>query len=241
MDIPRLKRFFSRSPRELDPLEAYELWAETYDDRDGNALLFAEERVLASLLDRSLIEGRDVLDAGCGTGRHLKRLQECHPRSVSATDLSPKMLERAREKISHATFHVGPIEHLPFQDASFDVILCTLVLGHVPHLPTAIAEMSRVLRPGGSIVISDFHPFGKLLGWQRTFTAGQKRLAVKYSMHLHGDFFDAFHAAGLEVAAMVEPKIDASLEQFYVAANRLDIYHRYFNYPILILFRVVKR
>ncbi len=241
MDLPRLKRIFSRSPRELDPLEAYELWAETYDDRDGNALLFAEERALASLLDRTLIEGHDVLDAGCGTGRHLKRLHECHPRSISATDLSPKMLERAREKNPHATFHVSSIDHLPFQDASFDFILCTLVLGHVHQLSMAVAEMSRVLRPGGSIVISDFHPFGKLLGWQRTFAAGHKRLAVKYSMHLHGDFFDAFHAAGLEVVAMDEPKIDASLEQFSVRANRPDIYRRYFNYPILILFRVVKR
>jgi malonyl-CoA O-methyltransferase len=241
MDRARIRRLFSRPARELEPLEAYELWAGSYDQREGNALLYAEEKALALFVDRPLIAGRDVLDAGCGTGRNLSWLQAFQPHSITATDLSPSMLDRAREKVADVRFHVCPVDRLPFPDGSFDVVLCTLVLSHVENLSAAIGELARVLRRGGSLVITDVHPIGKLLGWQRTFTAGKKHYAVKYSMHLHSGYFNAFQAAGLKIVMIDEPKIDGSLEKFYVAANRRDIYRTYLNYPILLLFRVVKK
>ncbi len=240
MVINRLKNLFSDSAPLLDPLEAYELWAETYDNTDGNALLYVEGKALRPFLDPSLIRDRDVLDAGCGTGRYLPVLHGFRPRSITATDLSPHMLERARGKADNVSFHVCPIDNLPFPDASFDFILCTLVLGHVRHLSSAIDELARVLRSGGSIAISDFHSFGQLLGWQRTFTAGSRDYAVRYTMHLYADFFNAFRSAGLEIVMMDEPRIDASLESFYAKAGRRDMYQRYKNFPILILFRVTK-
>ncbi len=243
-----IERMLSKPTTLLNPLEAYQLWAENYDDADGNALLFAEGRAVQRYLGASLLQNKDVLDAGCGTGRNLQMLQEYHPRMIAATDLSPNMLDKARTKIDGSTptsLHVARVEQLPFSDASFDFVLCTLVLGHVEKLISAISQLSRVLRHGGTMMITDFHPFGQLLGWHRTFRGGkdhqQRFYAVKYYAHLYSEYFDSFKQTGLELIRMEEPTIDESLIRFYEKAGRTDIYQRYKGYPMLLIFEVRKK
>ena len=238
-----LSKIFSRQIFLLEPHEAYQLWAATYDDAEDNALLFAESRALRRYLEPSLIEGKDVLDAGCGTGRYLPLLQDFHPRTIAAADPSSNMIEKAKTKITGLvpiSLHVGTVEQLPFRDESFDFILCTLVLGHVEHLMPAMTELSRVLRRNGTIIISCFHPFGRLLGWQRTFQA-TKTFAVKYYTHLYSEYFEGFSRTGLALLRMEEPVIDESLFRFYEKAGRTDMYERYKGYPILLIFEVRKK
>lgn len=238
-----LRRIFSPKTPLLDPFEAYQLWAASYDDADGNALLFAESRAVRRYLEPSLLKGKDVLDAGCGTGRYLPVLQEFQPRMIAATDLSPNMIEKAKGKIDGSvpvSLHVGGVEQLPFEDESFDFILCTLVLGHVQHLISAIRQLARVLRPKGTLIISCFHPFGQLIGWQRTFRTTQL-FAVKYYTHLYSEYFDSFSRTGLELLRMEEPTIDESLLRFYEKAGRTDVYERYKGYPLLLIFEVRKK
>lgn len=228
----------------LDPFEAYQLWADRYDDIGDNALLYAEERRLRSWFDPVKLQGRDILDAGCGTGRYLRRLQEFQPRSISMMDFSPNMIEHARSKIDGSVpvaLHVARVEQPPFRDRSFDFVLCTLVLGHVRNLGAAIGELARVTRSKGAVVISCFHPFGHLLGWQRTFRSEGTVLAVDYFRHLHSDYLDAFLKNGLELTRVEEPVIDESVVHFYERAGRTDIYTRYRGYPMLLLFELRKQ
>ena len=243
-----VRNLVSKEPLELDPGAAYELWAASYDDIADNALLFAESKVVEPLLRNVDFTGRSVLDAGCGTGRYLGFLQQLHPRRLTGIDLSPAMLGKAREKdsCSSATLCVAGLERLPFLNATFDFVLSTLVLGHVPDLATAIAELSRALRNGGTLLISAFHPFGKLLSWKRTFRkqepGGEARVvSARYYLHLYADYFKAMGSAGIQILDVYEPLIDDSVRPFYERAGRLDIYERFHGYPLLLVFLARKQ
>src|SRR5215471_2602523 len=91
-----IRRLFQSRPKVLDPLDAYELWAATYDDREGNALLHAEQRTVYPLLQEMHLSNKCVLDAGCGTGRYLELLREFKPRLLAGIDFAPSMLKVAK-------------------------------------------------------------------------------------------------------------------------------------------------
>ncbi|WP_370184048.1 class I SAM-dependent methyltransferase [Rhodococcus wratislaviensis] len=108
--------------------------------------------------------GDRVLDVGCGTGYFATRLAAAvQPGGrVDGIDPSPPMIDYAtgRRGTAHAGFSVAAAEQLPFPDASFDVVTSTLVIHHIaPGARSAAArEMSRVLRPGGRVLVADFRP-----------------------------------------------------------------------------------
>lgn len=131
--------------------EAYGSWAESYDE-PGNQLVELEQPVV-----REIIDGLPVglaLDAACGTGRHSAYLSS-RGHTVIGVDSSPAMLERARAKVPGGEFHVADLQELPLPDDHVDLVVCGLALMHVPELEPVLAEFVRVLRPGGSLVISD--------------------------------------------------------------------------------------
>ena len=93
------------------------------------------------------------LDAGCGDGRYLAALAADLPARRAGVDLSERILETARQRVE-ADYRQGSIEALPFADREFDLVLCTQVIEHVLDADGAVAELARVLRPGGALVIS---------------------------------------------------------------------------------------
>ena len=99
--------------------------------------------------------GKDVLEVGCGTGLILGRLvSTC--RSVKGVDLSPGMLEKARDR--GLDVELGSATALPFKPDSFDVVCSFKVLAHVPEIGRALAEMVRVTRPGGYVLAEFYNP-----------------------------------------------------------------------------------
>jgi ubiquinone/menaquinone biosynthesis C-methylase UbiE len=100
--------------------------------------------------------GGDVLEVGCGTGLLLARIQE-FARKARGVDLSPGMLERAKARGLDVT--EGSATSLPFPDASFDVACSFKVLAHVREIRTALAEMARVVRPGGHVLAEFYNPW----------------------------------------------------------------------------------
>jgi ubiquinone/menaquinone biosynthesis C-methylase UbiE len=98
-----------------------------------------------------------VLEVAIGTGRSL----EFYGPDVKLTgvDLSPAMLRRARRRARElnltTTLRVGDVEQLPFDDASFDTVVCALGLCSIPRPDVAVREMARVLAPGGSLLLLD--------------------------------------------------------------------------------------
>lgn len=141
---------------ELTSAEAYRSWAAAYD-QPGNQLLDIEGPLVRSLLD-DLPVGV-ALDAACGTGRHAEYLARLG-HTVIGVDSSEEMLAIARAKVPSGRFVSGELESLPVPDDHVDVVVCALALSHVPDLEPVFAEFARVLRPGGSLVVSD--PRGRL-------------------------------------------------------------------------------
>lgn len=103
------------------------------------------------------IEGPRVLEVSPGTGWLLTRYAGSF--DVSAVDLNPQMVEISRRNVRRAgltaDIRVGDVEALPFPDAGFDTVLSTMAFSGYPDGRRALAEMTRVLRPGGRLVIVD--------------------------------------------------------------------------------------
>lgn len=137
----------------------YDEFAERYDARRGGN----EPGGYHDLIDDLEVDfverfarGRDVLEVGCGTGLLLDRFR-AFARSARGVDLSPGMLERARARGLDVT--VGSATDLPFEAESFDVACSFKVLPHVREIERALAEMARVVRPGGVVIAEFYNPF----------------------------------------------------------------------------------
>jgi ubiquinone/menaquinone biosynthesis C-methylase UbiE len=110
--------------------------------------------------------GDSVLDVGCGTGNLTLTAQSYVGPSgkVYGIDASPEMIEVAKKKASHSglevVFEVGLIEKLDFPTATFDVAISRLAIHHLPDdlKRTGFAEILRVLKPSGHLLIADFNP-----------------------------------------------------------------------------------
>lgn len=100
-----------------------------------------------------------LLDLACGTGDVALSLAASH--DVTGLDLALPMLRiangRSRESGAAASWLAGDMTHLPFEDASFDVVTTSYGLRNVPALEIALGEIARVLRPGGLLVSLDFN------------------------------------------------------------------------------------
>jgi len=111
-------------------------------------------------LEMSVIEplctGATVLEVGCGTGLILGRLAQ-HAKQAVGVDLSPGMLRRAHERGLHVT--IGSATQIPFATNSFDVVCSFKVLAHIPDIAGAMAEIARVTRPGGTMVLEFYNPW----------------------------------------------------------------------------------
>ena len=120
--------------------------------RDGYAVLPVEMSVLSLFV--SVVDG-PVLDVGCGTGMQTVELVR-HGLDVSGVDLSPGMLAVARTSLPQLNFTVGSMLALPFGTAAFAGVVAFYSTIHVPDdlLPTALAELARVLRPGGHLLLA---------------------------------------------------------------------------------------
>jgi ubiquinone/menaquinone biosynthesis C-methylase UbiE len=141
MDVERLRRYWDKHSR-------------SYDKQMG----FFDRKLFGD--SRQWVCGRatgDVLEVAVGTGLNL----DSYPDDVTITgvDLSPGMLEhaqrRARTSGLNVTLQVGDAHRLEFPDASFDTVVCTFSLCGIPDERRAVAEMWRVLRPGGRLLLAN--------------------------------------------------------------------------------------
>jgi ubiquinone/menaquinone biosynthesis C-methylase UbiE len=186
-------------------VDGYARWAANYDAMP-NALLRLEEPAVRALTDAW--PAGLVLDAACGTGRHARHLAARGHR-VIGVDASPEMLAEARRALPAADLRVGDLGALPLESASVDGAVCALALTHCERLGPPVTELARVLRPGGRLVVSDFHPVQLQLGGTAFFIAADGRAGqVRSYPHRHADYLDAFAAAGLRVVRCFEPAME---------------------------------
>ncbi len=103
--------------------------------------------------------GMRVLDAGCARGRFLRGLRDSGAR-LYGVDLTEAFLNAAQRNLPGAGIAAGSLSRLPFGNASFDAVYCIEVLEHLPDTGAALAEMARVLKPGGVLVVIDKNLLG---------------------------------------------------------------------------------
>ena len=121
-------------------------------------------------------------------------------------DSSPDMLAVARRAVPDAEFREGDLLDLPLPDDDVDVAVCALALAHLPDLAPAMAELARVLRPGGHLVVSDMHPESVLRSSVPSVRDDEGRPGrLPAYRHLVGDYLRAALPAGLRVLRCEEP------------------------------------
>jgi ubiquinone/menaquinone biosynthesis C-methylase UbiE len=143
----------------------YDAFSERYDDGRGIGYHKLIDDQAAELV-RRVGEGRKVLEVGCGTGLVLERIA-AFASHAEGIDLSPGMLDKARAR--GLKVQEADCTKLPFEDASFDVACSFKVLAHVPDWDAALAEMVRVVKPGGHIVVDVYNRWSMRYGIKRLF------------------------------------------------------------------------
>jgi phosphatidylethanolamine/phosphatidyl-N-methylethanolamine N-methyltransferase len=164
---------------------AYRRWAGVYDTVFGGVSSFGRRRAVAQV---NLLPGRDVLEVGVGTGLALPHYT--HDKRITGIDLSKEMLQQARKRVAAlklpniASLRELDAEATDFADASFDIAVAMFVASVVPHPRGLLAEMRRVVRPGGHILFVNHFaaergprwwveaamaPASRALGWHPDF------------------------------------------------------------------------
>jgi SAM-dependent methyltransferase len=221
-----------RETRRVGAREGYNLWAETYDETPNPVVAMDARYTLGVLSPRP---GERILDAGCGTGRHLGPLLRARSNPVGV-DFSRGMLDVARRNYPNVPLALADLQRpLPFETGRFDAVLCALIGEHLDELPLALGEMHRVLRAGGRLVFSVYHPEMAAAGTEANFELSgvEYRLgAYRYSM---ADYANLLEDAGFEEPTRHEFLGDERLVRYVPSATRL------LGFPVLLVFEARKK
>ena len=183
--------------------DAYTRWSATYDtDRNGTRDLDRQvtERALG---DRNF---QNILELGCGTGKNTALLDRIG-RKVLALDFSPGMLQQAQSKLKtdHVFFVRADLtKPWPAKTASFDLVVCNLVLEHIEDLDPVFYQASQSLKTGGEFFVSELHPFRQYQGTQANFRNEQETVEIDAFVHHLSDFTEAARKNGLSLKSMNE-------------------------------------
>ena len=157
----------------------YEKLSETYYDDHAKKFDRSFDGFLSGFFKRYILKNLDlptnakVLDVGSATGRLLTMLASKQPFEGVGLDISSQMTELAQKQHPEFSFVTGSAMQLPFEDQSFDVLICSASFHHFPSPETFLKEAKRVLKPGGKLVIAEiqipiFH--GLYNGYIRRFS-----------------------------------------------------------------------
>jgi ubiquinone/menaquinone biosynthesis C-methylase UbiE len=147
-----------------------ELWHHYDDELFKQSVGLFEKRWLANGESPEFFRGKRCLDAGCGGGRYSIAMAQMGAREVIGVDVSHEGLEDARRRASglnchNISFREGSVLRLPFNDSQFDFVCCSGILHHTVGIERGLAELHRVLKPGGSVFLLLYGAGGLFWSW----------------------------------------------------------------------------
>jgi malonyl-CoA O-methyltransferase len=206
--------------------DGYDRWAPTYDSTP-NPLVALDRRVTRTVL--GIRAGEAVLDAGCGTGAHLAALDGACRRAVGL-DVSRGMLRVAQRAAPRAALVQADLNReFPVRRAAFDLVLSALVSEHLADLRCFFGEAFAVLRRGGRLVFSAFHPELARAGIEANFQAGGTEVRLGAERHSVADYLGHVAEAGFRDLEWREYRGDERLVAEVPAAAK------YLGHPLLLL------
>lgn len=219
-----------RSVTALDAGEAYRLWAPTYSDE--TPISFLEDKLVRGMTPP--LTGARLLDVGCGTGR---RVRDAGAATAFGLEPCREMLAAGAAVDGPFTgvgLGVGDVRDMPLDGKGFNVVWCRLVLGHLPEIGQAYAELARVADDGACVIVSDFHPAAVEAGHRRSFRAGGRLIEVEHHVHRVPQHIEAAQAAGLDLQEIREAEIGDDVRPFYARAGRLESFPEHVGLPVVL-------
>ncbi|MEU4771373.1 class I SAM-dependent methyltransferase [Micromonospora sp. NPDC023644] len=195
----------------------YDNFADAYSAENESGLFNAYYERPAMLRLAGDVSGRRILDAGCGSGP-LSAALRARGAVVTGFDVSAAMVDLARRRLGEdADLHVADLSTpLPFADAEFDDVVASLVLHYLEDWSGPLAELRRVLKPGGRLILSVNHPAAYAIEYPKADYFALTKYSEDYVMDgqtvwltfwhrpLHA-MAEAFAAAGFRIATISEP------------------------------------
>ena len=199
------------------PVADYDGFAAAYSASNENNLFnayYARPEMIRLAGD---VAGLEILDAGCGSGPLMEALRG-KDAVVSGFDLSPAMVELARQRLGEdADVRVADLgAPLPYPDDTFDLVVASLSLHYVKDWDSALAELRRVLKPGGRLIVSIIHPtvyaivypeadYFALTQYSEDYDFGEGTVWMTYWHRPLQDVINTFITAGFGIKTVTEP------------------------------------
>ncbi len=227
-----------------DRVNDYDSFAAAYAAVNENNLVNAYYERPAMLALAGDVTGRRILDAGCGSGSLSAALRE-RGALVTGIDASAEMLALARRQLGDdVALHLADLrDSLPFGDGVFDDVVASLVLHYLEDWGPTLAELRRVLKPGGRLIASVDHPFvAYTISYPRpdyfsttsyTFewTLNGQSVPMKFWRRPLHAMTDAFTTAGFRLSSISEPQPDPAARELFP-----DDFHALSTTPTFLFF-----
>ncbi|MET7607845.1 class I SAM-dependent methyltransferase [Streptomyces avermitilis] len=206
----------------------YDSFAEAYSAETENNLVNAYYARPAMLALAGDVAGRRILDAGCGSGPLSAALRD-RGAIVTGIDVSAGMLALARRRLGDdVALHVVDLsDRLPFADGSFDDVVASLVLHYLEDWGPTLAELRRVLRPGGRLIASVDHPvvaytiqeprpdYFATTSYTFNWTFNGQSVPMRFWRKPLHAMTDAFTTAGFRLSVISEPQPDPAARELF--------------------------
>lgn len=210
------------------PANDYDSFAEAYTVDNENSLANAYYERPAMLALAGDVTGRRILDAGCGAGPLSAALRD-RGAVVTGIDASAGMLTLARRRLGDdIALHLGDLrDRLPFDDGAFDDVIASLVLHYLQDWSPTLAELWRVLRPGGRLIASVEHPvvaytiqdpppdYFATTSYSVSWTVNGQSVPMRFWRKPMQAMTEAFTNAGFRLAALREPQPDPAARELF--------------------------
>jgi malonyl-CoA O-methyltransferase len=188
----------------LSPKEGYDLWALSYA-HESNPIKDLSNKFVESMLPD--LRGKSILDAGCGTGHFCMYAESRQAGQIVGIDFSQVMIDQAKKNCPTAQFHCGDISTFIVREP-VDIIICALVIGHLENISRLFENFASMLKTGGILILTDFHPVLTLQNAKRTFKnpKTQEIIEIKHYLHPLDEIKKLSEKVGFSIEILQEPQ-----------------------------------